>query len=514
MNAPVQDSGRQPRRSGSLFWTFTGVFLLTILVGTLVQWLVAAAVLGPLELRDAKSRAAELATQVARDLEATDDSIQHWEIREILGRHRPELGPPPGRVVFHTADDRVISGGPPFRLRGRHRGPGSGVHPAHPEMGTEPLPESDAGPPPEPFSRRDFSRRFEVLARRDVNRGSARWGEVLIVRPGRPPLGLAGFRTRTPLLFLPIAVIASAVAGLFMVRLLVRRLGRLEALAARVAEGDLSARIGDRSGDEIGRVAEGLDLMTTRLADARHKVDETDTQRRRLLADVTHELATPLTSIRGYAETLLDPAVATSDAERARYIGGILEEAERMDDLIRDILDLSRLEGGVAPLTRETLDWAALCRNTLDRFEPRLRAAGLHVEWRRTGDGATIFADGRRMEQVIENLLENEIKYATPGGHVIVSLGPVPGGSDRLRLEVSDDGPGIPPGEHARVFERFYRVRGDRAGRGAADERGSGLGLAIVREIVERHGGTVRAAARAPSGLSIVVEMMRAGTSG
>jgi two-component system OmpR family sensor kinase len=118
-------------------------------------------------------------------------------------------------------------------------------------------------------------------------------------------------------------------------------------------------------------------------------------------------------------------------------------------------------------------------------------------------------ADGRRMEQVVENLLTNELRYVPSGGSVEMSLGPVAGDGTRLRLEVSDDGPGMAPGDRERVFERFYRAEGARPA--GSEDRGSGLGLAIVREIVERHGGTVRADARMPRGLSIVVELPRTG---
>src|SRR5207244_6497666 len=130
-----------------------------------------------------------------------------------------------------------------------------------------------------------------------------------IVRPDWPRGGMEFFRSPTFVLFLPIALIASVATGFFMVRLLVRRLAALELLAARVAEGDLTVRIADRSGDEIGRLAERLDHMSDRLADARAQLESTERQRRQLFADITHELVTPLTSIRGYAETLLDPHV-------------------------------------------------------------------------------------------------------------------------------------------------------------------------------------------------------------
>jgi two-component system, OmpR family, sensor histidine kinase VicK len=114
-----------------------------------------------------------------------------------------------------------------------------------------------------------------------------------------------------------------------------------------------------------------------------------------------------------------------------------------------------------------------------------------------------VVADGRRMEQVLENLLNNALRYVPRGARVRVSLSRAPGGGGLYELKVSDNGPGIPPGEMGLVFERFYR--GEGAGR--AEVPGSGLGLAIVKEIVERHGGTVRAESNDPHGLSILVEL-------
>jgi signal transduction histidine kinase len=328
----------------------------------------------------------------------------------------------------------------------------------------------------------------------------------VLVRRWQPRNSWGYWETRTALLFVPFAVLASALAGLVIVRLLVRRLRSIETLAARVAEGDLSVRIADRSGDEIGRLSEQLDRMTERIAEARASLEQNERQRRQLFADITHELATPLTSIRGFTETLLDPHVSVSAEERSRYLRGLLEEAARLDRLISDLFDLARLEAGASVLQPERLDWAALCGHTVERFRRRFDAAGLGLRWREEDGPAWIDADGRRMEQVLENLLNNALRYVPRGAHVGVSLRPAPAPGERHALRVEDDGPGVPSGEMGLVFERFYR--GEGAGRApAADAPGSGLGLAIVKEIVERHGGTVRAESNDPHGLRIIVEL-------
>ena len=471
---------RAPGRS--VFWSIAGLFLFALVVGTLVQVLLAVAVLRPLELRESRSRAELTASSLATEIAA---SPLHWtaaELRSLIERHRAMLGP--GRAIFGYRDGagwRITD--PPDRAEflDHVQRPG--------------LPAREGEPPPR-----------ELIVRRPVMRGTERLGEVVVVRPMRPrgwpmPGGPAMALLIVPIVLIPV------ILGLMMVRVLVRRLRAMELLAARVAEGDLSVRVGDTSGDEIGRLAERLDRMTERLLDARTRVEDAEQQRRQLFADITHELATPLTSIRGYAETLLDPGVSVSDEERGRYVRGVLEESRRLDRLIRDLFELARLEAGAAPLTLESLDWAALCRNTTARFEPRFREAGLRLLWRDSADQAWIEADGHRLEQVLENLLANALRYVPSGGTIELALTRVPGHDDRFRLTVGDDGPGLPAEDLTHAFERFYRAAGARVAGAARDDGGSGLGLAIVREIVERHGGSVRAETREPHGLAIVIEL-------
>ncbi|HKW51238.1 MAG TPA: HAMP domain-containing sensor histidine kinase, partial [Candidatus Eisenbacteria bacterium] len=342
-------------RKRSLVWTVAAVFLLTAALGTLLQWLVAMTVIQPLETREARSRAELVAVSTASDLSSATDSLGEADVDSLLTKRRATMGGRPDWIAFRRSDGMVASD-PPSR---------SGL--------IERVLQTPASPRGviEVQSRTGFTRaptRFEILAKRPVQRGGRVVGEVFVVRPTFPRGRPWGFDSPTSLLFLPIAVMASAISGLIIVRLLSRRLRSIEKFAGRVAEGDLSARIGDMSGDEIGRIATRLDRMTERLAEARAQLEENERQRRRLFADITHELATPLTSIRGTAETMLNPEVSLSEQERTGYVRGVLEEARRLDRLTRDLFDLARLEAGASPLQLETLDWTALCRNTSERF--------------------------------------------------------------------------------------------------------------------------------------------------
>jgi signal transduction histidine kinase len=491
-------------RGRSLFWTITGLFLVTLVLGTLLQALVADPVLRPLEARDARARAVIVASTLATDLGALPIDTPPDTIDAVIARRRAEMGPHPVRI-YYRAPDGTLLGVAPARVRfevaaadSARRSSGSGLRPM-PEPGTPPTGVGPLGNGPP-----GGAPRIETLAKRPVTRGSEIVGEIEIVRPERPRGAPAFFVTGTWLLFLPIAMLTSVLAGLVVVRLLVRRLRGVETLAARVSSGDLSVRIADPSGDEIGRISASLDAMTERLASARDQLEATEQQRRQLFADITHELATPLTSIRGYAETLLDSRVPLDPDERTRYVRGVLEESRRLDRLIRDLFELARLEAGAVPMRRERLDWAALCRNTVERFQTRFRDSGLALDWRDAPAAAWVQADGHRLEEVLENLLGNALRYVPRGGAVELAMARDNG---RFRLAVSDDGPGVPATELPLVFERFYRGSAVRGAGGSAEDGGSGLGLAIVREIVERHGGRVAAAPRAPRGLTITVEL-------
>jgi signal transduction histidine kinase len=503
-------------RSPSLFWTFAGAFLLVLIGAALLQGLVIVTVIRPLSTRLAEDRAEVLVRRASLELESTEEA-GYEEIHQILFSLRPEGGLPflvfvdeegwaiPDRPMPPPALRRIedfLRGGAPSDTTGV--GPRRGRRPGYPgRQRARPLPP-DGERRPRGLGGIDpetLGRRLRVLSRQPVSLASGESGEIVALDvPPRFPIWPHAAH-RPVLLFLPMAALLAGVAGLIMFRVLLRRIRALENLATRVTDGDLTARVAAPGSDEIGRLGSKLNFMTERLAEARRKIEESDRQRRRLLADISHELATPLTSIRGYTETLLNPEVSLSGGERSSYLRSVLDEAERMDLLIEDLLELTRLEAGAIPLAKERLDWTALCRNTMARYEGRFREAGLHLRWEGPVEEAWIVADGRRMEQVLENLLVNALRYVPSGGHVTLSLNPSPSKPPRYRLVVSDDGVGIPAEDLPHIFDRFYRVDP------ARPSGGSGLGLAIVREIVHRHGGSIRAEEREPAGLSILLEM-------
>jgi signal transduction histidine kinase len=345
------------------------------------------------------------------------------------------------------------------------------------------------------------SQRFPDAVRRAVTLATGETGEVVVLlRPSRTFFPRGG-PALPLLLFLPVAILVAGAGGIILFRTFTRRLRALEHLATRVTEGDLDARIQDLGTDEIARLGARLNRMTEAIGEAQRRIEANDRQRRQLFADITHDLATPLTSIRGYAETLLNPGIETTEDERRAYLQNIVEESKRLDALIKDMFELARLEADAVTLSLEPLDWAALCRHTTERFTPRFREAGLRLEWAEVAGEAWVEGDGRRLEQVLENLLTNALRYVPAGGRVLLRLEAGPDHGFH-RLTVSDDGPGFAPEDLPHVFDRFYRGDAARSGSG-----GTGLGLAIVQEIVLRHRGEIRAENLAGGGAAIRVEL-------
>ena len=216
--------------------------------------------------------------------------------------------------------------------------------------------------------------------------------------------------------------------------------------------------------------------------------------RRDFVANVSHELKTPLTSIAGYADTLMDRGI---DAEtRQRFLGTIVANARRMQQLVDDLLDLSRVESGRWLARPQRVDLRAATNETWDAFA--VRAAGRQVQLALdiAPDAASITMDADALRQILSNLIDNALRYSPAGGTITISSA---ASGDGVAVRVSDQGSGIASEHLTRIFERFYRVDPARS----RDEGGTGLGLAIVRHLVEAHGGRVDAESELQRGTAI-----------
>jgi two-component system OmpR family sensor kinase len=393
------------------------------------------------------------------------------------------------------SDDRVITSGsrafpePLLRMARARLEHGDIGRPMRPGGADAELPDS---PPERPRSPR-FGPRF----------GGDRFGPAPIVVDGRlagvvvvPPRAPFGFLLGRYAPVLTLVALGVLVVGAIMTSALIfgparRRLRALESAARRLGGGDLSARAPDRGGDEIAAVATAFNAMADDLAARAEALAEADRTRRQLLADVSHELNTPVTAVRGYVDTLLMDELRLDDATRARYLRIIGDETARLERLIGELLDLAKLEGGGGSLRIERVNTEQLFERVLARHERAGADAGLRFE-SLVGEGAgSIAADPDRLEQALQNLAANAIRYAPRGSAIRLAARRAEGATV---LSVADQGRGIPPDQLPRVFDRFYKGDASRASRAAAG--GSGLGLSIVKAIAERHGGRVEVRSR------------------
>ncbi len=249
-----------------------------------------------------------------------------------------------------------------------------------------------------------------------------------------------------------------------------RPLRELASAARRMASGDWSARVGTSGVREIAQLQQAFNDMASELA-------EVDRFRRDLVANASHELRTPISVLRASLENIAD-GVVKPDPE---HLAVLLGQVDRLSHLTEQLLDLSLLESGNVELRAEPFTVAPLLQRTADALS--LRADDRRITVSVDGDPVVV-GDELRIEQVVTNLADNAMRHAPAGSEVELHADAPPGW---VRIHVADHGPGIPPEEVARVFERFHRV--DAARRSA--DGGAGLGLSIVRWIVDLHGGRI-----------------------
>lgn len=222
---------------------------------------------------------------------------------------------------------------------------------------------------------------------------------------------------------------------------------------------------------------------------------ELEAVRKEFVANVSHELKTPITMLKGYAETLSDDDGSMPAAERAQFARTIHRHAERLSAIVDDLLTLSRLESGGAVLQPNWQAIEPVLHAAEEDFRDSFAASGHRLSLEADAEGIDVYIDALRIGQVLTNLLQNAQKYTPRGSHVRLGARALPGARE-LEVWVSDNGPGIPPADLPRVFERFYRVEKGRS----REKGGTGLGLSIVKHIVQLHGGTVSAESRVGQG--------------
>jgi len=258
-----------------------------------------------------------------------------------------------------------------------------------------------------------------------------------------------------------------------------------------MARGDYSRRVTATSRDEVGELARAFNSMAGGL-------EQLDRVRRDLVANASHELRTPIGALQARLENLVD-GVETADQQ---VFEDLLRQVGRLGDLVKQLLDLSKLESGAVLIERSSASAGDLIGRVVDDWRAHASERDIRLQADVEQPQPVLEADEQRLRQVLGNLVANAIRHSPGGGKVVLRAGSRDG---YTRLEVEDEGPGIPPAEAERVFERFYRS--DRAR--SSDDGGSGLGLAIAHWIVELHGGSISVDPTSRGGCRIVVELPR-----
>ena len=411
--------------------------------------------------------------------------------RSVQGRLRGEMlgsarfgEPPPGRGPMGP-------GGTDGGREGQSTARGStGDSPSAPAIEPRGFP---GGPGPGGFGRRGgprFPTEYAPIMAVDHQVG-------VVAVPSNPPPVSVALRELGPTLTwlaLGLLVLGATLTALFVFRPVHKRIRSLEHAARALGEGRTDVRATDSGGDEVSSLARTFNRMAEDLESRATALAASDRARRQLLADVSHELMTPLSAIRGYVETLGMADVPLDQDTRKRYLDIVEQETHKLEAIIGDLLDLARLEGGGDRLKSEPVAVEDLFKRIADRHEPSLRDRNISLQIDVAPGTPRVLGDAGRLEQALQNLAANSIRHTPAEGNVRLSASSAENG---VHITIRDTGPGIPEEHLPRVFDRFYKVDASRAG--TAVPSGSGLGLSIVRAIIERHGGRVTAT-NAPDG--------------
>ena len=298
-----------------------------------------------------------------------------------------------------------------------------------------------------------------------------------------------------PLFFAGIIALGiSLVVALLVARSVYRPLGKVTEATGNIARGQYDQQVPESGPPEVRQLATSFNHMAT-------QVKESQQQLRHFVADVSHELKSPLTSIQGFAQALVD-GTAADDETRTKAARIINDEARRMRRQVDELLELARVQSGQLKMAREPVNVRELIERCREVFSVQATDKKVILMSETSGGAMTVTGDADRLEEVLDNLIDNAIKNSDPGGQVNISGRPASPGW--IEMKVTDQGPGIPPEQLPHVFERFYQVTGVRTG--------VGLGLTIAREIVLAHGGTIEARSEPGEGAEFTIRLPAAGS--
>ncbi len=285
------------------------------------------------------------------------------------------------------------------------------------------------------------------------------------------------------------ALLVALLAGLGSFSFVTRRIRKLSDIMQAYSQnpdrqGERFA-VADGSSDEIDQLGASFNDMADRIDQQVESLRQNDAQRRELIANVSHDLRTPLTSLHGYLETLLLKDADLSVAEKRHYLEIANARSKQLNDLIAELFELAKLDSCTTLMNVEAFSLGELVQDVIQKFQLQAEKRGIHLQAQFVSDLPYAYGDIGLMQRVLDNLVENALRHTPKGGQVSITLDANP---DKLTVRVADNGCGIPPSELAHIFDRFYRMEKNRE-----NAEHAGLGLAIAKRILDLHGSVIRA---------------------
>ncbi len=308
------------------------------------------------------------------------------------------------------------------------------------------------------------------------------------------------FLTRTIARGIVISLLATALIGLVLFFFMTRRLRSMTERVHQFEQGDFQTRIEHASKDELGQLSATFNKMADTIAADIEQLKRNDDLRRELVANVSHDLRSPLASVQGYLETVLIKYPSLSEEERKKFLETSLRNVEKLNRLVHELFELSKLDARQVQPHAEAFSIAELAQDVVMKFRQDAEQKRIDLEADFKGQLPMVSGDIGMIERVLTNLIENAIRFTPPEGRV--KIAPVQS-NGKVRIAVSDTGYGIPAQDLPHIFDRFYRVGRERG----RDSDGTGLGLAIAHKIMELHGGHIEVESELDKGTTFYFDL-------
>ncbi len=315
---------------------------------------------------------------------------------------------------------------------------------------------------------------------------------------------LGSYILRNSVLILGLMLLFAALLGSVLFFYLTKRVHNMTKVVRNFEEGKYDQRVDVRSDDEVGQLAGAFNHMADTIQRNLKELEKNDSLRRELIANISHDLRSPLSSIQGYVETVLMKEEQLTAEQRREFLEIILKNAVHLNNLVRELFELSKLDARQAVPDPEPFSIAELAQDVALKFQPQAEARKIHLLTKLPVKLPLVYADIGMIERALSNLIDNALRFTPPGGKVEVRLEKT---NRHITVRISDTGSGIPEEDLPFVFDRFYRVEKSRT----RESGGSGLGLAIAKKIIDAHGGEIKAESRSVKGtqFSFSLEIFR-----